>query len=195
MAMSAGLKKIIAEALDEALAAAEAWGECQGGSNGTCGNEDCTREQDAQNAAAHLRRLLGLPTRSDEDGRQPGEDWMDAVMKAVRQREDIADAIDEATPPEWDEYTHGRDEPVPCPPDCTNHDMGRCPRCFANTGLGCPHGALCEECLDDDPTDPTYAAQSWCPTCGRLEKGPGRCDHCGRVGAVNTPPTTKERSR
>jgi hypothetical protein len=36
-----------------------------------------------------------------------------------------------------------------CPPECTNTDAGTCPRCFRETGIGCGHGDLCEECRAD----------------------------------------------
>jgi len=36
-----------------------------------------------------------------------------------------------------------------CPDDCTNYDMGTCPRCYEEYGQGCPHGELCENCQDD----------------------------------------------
>lgn len=38
-----------------------------------------------------------------------------------------------------------------CPSWCDNYDYGDCPRCFAETGLGCNHGPICAQCeeLDD----------------------------------------------
>ena len=60
----------ISRAVEAALAAAEAHGECLGGLYQTCGDDDCTREQDAADARRALRTLLGLdPT--PEPSREP----------------------------------------------------------------------------------------------------------------------------
>jgi hypothetical protein len=34
--------------------------------------------------------------------------------------------------------------------NCEIGDMGACPRCYEATGLGCPHGDLCFNCVADD---------------------------------------------
>jgi hypothetical protein len=33
-----------------------------------------------------------------------------------------------------------------CPDTCTNVAAGTCPECFKNTGIGCGHGPICDEC-------------------------------------------------
>ncbi len=37
-----------------------------------------------------------------------------------------------------------------CPAECFNQDRteSRCPRCWAQHGVGCQHGVLCPECLE-----------------------------------------------
>lgn len=43
---------------------------------------------------------------------------------------------------------------VGCPSDCPNTDYGTCPRCFAATGIGCPHGPVCAECASEQRRSP-----------------------------------------
>jgi hypothetical protein len=43
-------------------------------------------------------------------------------------------------------------DPRPLPdecPNCAGGDFAMCPRCYAETGFGCGHGALCPECDDE----------------------------------------------
>jgi hypothetical protein len=36
-----------------------------------------------------------------------------------------------------------------CPDSCENRDAGTCPRCFAETAVGCGHGPICDDCVQD----------------------------------------------
>jgi hypothetical protein len=58
-----------------------------------------------------------------------------------------------------------------CPDDCTNTDTGTCPRCYAETGIGCAHGPLCADCREEITTttnEPRFSVRSIDPA--------GNCD-------------------
>lgn len=56
-----------------------------------------------------------------------------------------------------------------CPPSCRNTDGGTCPRCYAETGLGCPHGFLCDRCVRERAAE-TIARLAATPTPPRMKR-------------------------
>lgn len=48
-------------------------------------------------------------------------------------------------PPRWFTDSQGLSLGEKCP-NCEDGDEGTCPRCFKETGLGCDHGPLCDDC-------------------------------------------------